>query len=65
MRFFVFRGPVKYFESAPPELGRLGDSKQFFKSSLIMGYDISTLTHYNQNARKIKCHFIKAEQMIP
>ena len=32
---FAFRGPIKYFELAPPELGQLGDSKQFFKSSLI------------------------------
>ena len=26
--FFTFRGPIKYFESAPPELGRSGDGKQ-------------------------------------
>ena len=25
---FAFRGPVKYFESAPPELGRSGDGKR-------------------------------------
>ena len=24
---FAFRGPIKYFESAPPELGRSGDRK--------------------------------------
>ena len=28
MRFFAFRGPVKYFKSAPPELDRSGESKQ-------------------------------------
>ena len=26
-QFFAFRGPIKYFESAPPELGRSGDGK--------------------------------------
>ena len=26
--FFAFRGSIKYFESAPPELGRSGDSKR-------------------------------------
>ena len=25
---FPFRGPIKYFESAPPELGQSGDDKQ-------------------------------------
>ena len=25
---FAFRGPIKYFESASPELGRPGDGKQ-------------------------------------
>ena len=32
--FFAFRGSIKYFESAPPELGRSGDSKRtiFFLS---------------------------------
>ena len=30
-------GPIKYFESAPPDLGRSGDkNEQFFKSSLIL-----------------------------
>ena len=33
--FFTFRGPIKYLESAPPELGWSGEGKQFFKSSLI------------------------------
>ena len=30
----AFRDPIKYFESAPPELGWSGDNKQFFKFSL-------------------------------
>ena len=25
---FTFRGPIKYFQSAPPELGWSGDGKQ-------------------------------------
>ena len=25
---FAFRGPIKYFVSVPPELGRSGDGKQ-------------------------------------
>ena len=25
---FAFRGPIKFFESAPPELGRSDDGKQ-------------------------------------
>ena len=35
---FAFKGPIKYFESTPPELGRLVEGKQtiFFKSSLIL-----------------------------
>ena len=34
---FAFMGPIKYFESAPPDLGWLGDkNEQFFKSSLIL-----------------------------
>ena len=32
----AFRGPIKHFESAPPESDQSGDGKQtFFKSSLI------------------------------
>ena len=26
--FFPFRSPIKYFQSAPPELSRSGDGKQ-------------------------------------
>ena len=33
--FFAFRGSIKYFELAHPELGRSGDVKRtIFKSSL-------------------------------
>ena len=27
-KMFAFRGPIKYSESAPPDLGRSGDGKQ-------------------------------------
>ena len=27
-KVFAFRGPIKYFESAPPELHQSGDGKQ-------------------------------------
>ena len=39
-KLFPFRGPIKYFESALPELGRSGDGKQFFKSSLKRLFDL-------------------------
>ena len=38
-KVFAFKDPIKYFESAPSELGRSGDGKRkIFKSSLINKY---------------------------
>ena len=34
---FAFRGPIKYFEPVPPELGRSGDGK---RTSLALGIGI-------------------------
>ena len=31
-KIFAFRGPVKYFESAPPELGRWVTANEQFSS---------------------------------
>ena len=46
---------MKYFESAPPELGRPGDDNKFLKSSLI---------HYQKSYLKISMNILDATHKI-
>ena len=53
-KVFVFRGPIKYFESAPSELGRSGDGKRtIFKSSLINKYFKDFSNHRKKTNREV------------
>ena len=53
-KVFAFRDPIKYFESAPSELGQSGDGKQtIFKSSLINKYFKDFSNHRKKTNREV------------
>ena len=53
MFFFAFRGPIKYFELAPPELGRSGDGKLHLN---ILHYKIKAV--YQRSVLELRGRFL-------
>ena len=53
-KVFTSRDPIKYFESAPSELGRSGDGKRkILKSSLINKYFKDFSNHRKKTNREV------------
>ena len=53
-KVFAFRDPIKYFESAPSELGRSSDGKRtIFKSTLLNKYFKDFSNHRKKTNREV------------